>query len=120
MGVADIRLRRSLLGALLLVAAAALPGCAPYPVYTAPPVSKFDRAWDAAYGAAGEVGVQITSADRGTGVIRGVKDAVEVTLIVRSQADGSAVTEIKATGPQSQQRAVSQALSSAYDRRMGR
>lgn len=31
-----------------------------------------------------------------------------------------AVTEIKATGSQYQERAVAQALSQAYDRRMGR
>jgi len=117
-GVAN-RMRRLLLAGAVL-AVSALPGCAPYPVYTAPPVSKFDRAWDAAYGAAGDVGVRITSADRGSGVIRGVKDGVQVTLAVRSQADGGAVTEIKATGSQYQERAVAQALSQAYDRRMGR
>ncbi len=33
---------------------------------------------------------------------------------------GAAVTEIKATGSQHQERAVAQALSRAYDRRMGR
>lgn len=99
---------------------AALQGCEPYPAYTAAPPSKFDRVWDAAYGAAADTGVQIQSADRGSGVIRGIKDAVSVTIHVRGQADGSVVAEIKATGPAPHDRVVSQQLSQAYERRMGR
>lgn len=113
------------LAGLALAAAIAIPvlglqGCVPYPVYTAPPPSKYDRVWDAAYGAATDVGVQIQSADRGSGLIRGFKDQVTVSISVRSQPDGGAVAEIKATGPAPHDRAVSQQLSQAYERRMGR
>lgn len=113
-------LRGALVAAVLAVAVIALQGCVPYPVYTAPPPSKYDRVWDAAYGAAADVGVQIQSADRGGGLIRGFKDQVTVTISVRAQPDGGAVAEIKATGPAPHDRVVSQQLSQAYERRMGR
>ncbi|HSD61087.1 MAG TPA: hypothetical protein VLC55_09560 [Burkholderiales bacterium] len=106
--------------AAIALAFMALQGCVPYPVPTAPPPSKFDRVWDAAYGAAADVGVQIQSADRGSGTIRGTKDSVTVTINVRAQADGGATAEIKATGPAPQDRVVSQQISQAYERRMGR
>ncbi|HEX6829621.1 MAG TPA: hypothetical protein VF104_11660 [Burkholderiales bacterium] len=106
--------------AVIAFAAATIEGCVPYPVYTTPPASKYDRVWDAAYGAATDVGVQIQSADRGSGLIRGVKEQVTVTITVRSQPDGGAVAEIKATGPTPHDRVVSQQLSQAYERRMGR
>lgn len=101
-------------------AAAALQACVAYPVATAPPPSKYDRVWDAAYGAAADTGVQIQTADRTSGVIRGTKDGVTVNITVRAQPDGGAVAEIKATGPVPNDRVVSQQLSAAYDRRMGR
>lgn len=107
-------------GALVALALAALQGCVAYPVATTPPPSKYDRVWDAAYGAAADVGVQIQSADRGSGVIRGTRDGVTVSITVRAQPDGGAVAEIKATGPAPNDRVVSQQLSAAYDRRMGR
>jgi hypothetical protein len=110
--------------AVLILTAATLAGCYPYPVYTptptAPPVSKFDRVWDAAYGAATDVGVKIQSADRNSGMIQGMKDAVAVSIYVRTQADGSVAAEITAKGPASQQQAVSDQISQAYERRMGR
>jgi hypothetical protein len=45
------RLMRAASVATLALAFIALQGCVPCPVYTAPPPSKFDRVWDAAYGA---------------------------------------------------------------------
>jgi hypothetical protein len=91
----------------------------PVPVY-APP-SKFDRAWDAARGAAADLGVDVISADRSTGVIRGTKNANDVTMSVRTQADGSVRVEIN-TQPLSASAdpTLAHALSDAYDRRMGR
>ncbi|HET9699958.1 MAG TPA: hypothetical protein VFP70_03460 [Burkholderiales bacterium] len=107
--------------ALLGIAVAALAGCYyPYPVTASPPPSKYDRVWEAAYGAAADVGVQIQTADRASGVIRGTKDGVIVNINVRAQSDGGAMAEIKATGPAPHDRVVSQQLSQAYDRRMGR
>jgi hypothetical protein len=83
--------------------------------------SKFDRAWDAARGAAADVGVYVTSADRASGVIRGTKDDNEVTISVWTQADGSVRVEINAKSPRAGTDTVlAQSLSAAYDRRMGR
>jgi hypothetical protein len=109
----------------MALVAVTLAGCYPYPVYTTPPpttppASKFDQVWSAAYGAAQDTGVAITTADRGTGVIRGIKDQVNVTINVRSQADGSVVAEINAKGPGGQEKAISDQISRAYERRMGR
>ena len=122
--------RRAVLRRLIRLGAAALgaaavAGCAPYPVYTAPPASapppsKYDRVWDAAYGAAQDAGVRITSADRGSGLIQGAKDGVEVTIRVRPQADGGAVAEIKTAAPGGQDGGLGGRISQAYDRRMGR
>ena len=111
------------LGAAAL-GAAALAGC--YPVYTVPPpsapppVPKYDRVWDAAYGAAQDVGVRITNADRGSGVIQGTKDGVDVTIRVRAQPDGGAIAEIKTAAPAGQDGGLGGRISQAYDRRMGR
>src|SRR5207253_1561877 len=59
---------------LSIVAAAALVvGCVvapypyPYPTTTVSSPPSFDRSWDAALGAAADVGVQITNADRASG-----------------------------------------------------
>ena len=79
---------------LLIVAAIVLlAGCvvAPYP-YGAPVVTttpaSFDRSWDAALGAAGDVGVQVTSTDYASGRITGNKAAATVAIELLRQADG--------------------------------
>ena len=59
----------------------------PYPGYYA--ASTFDRAWSAAQGALQDAGVRITGSDQGTGVIRGDKDGIDVSVAVVRQADGS-------------------------------
>jgi hypothetical protein len=113
-------LRRFARGAAAALGAAALAGCVPYPVYTAPPPSKYDRVWDAAYGAAQDAGVRITTADRGGGLIQGTRDGVDVTIRVRGQPDGGAVAEIKTAAPGGQDGGLAGRISQAYDRRMGR
>ena len=99
----------------------AFSGCTyyqPVPVSSGP--SKFDRCWDAANGAAADVGVQITSSDRASGVITGYADSVDVTVLVRTQADGGVRVEFNTKGPRGQDTALADSLSRAYDRRMGR
>jgi hypothetical protein len=110
----------SLLVVLLLIGPT---GCTYYeaaPAY-APAPSKFDRAWEAALGAAKDVGVDIASADRATGVIQGSVNGSAVSISVWQQADGSVRVEINArssvAGPDA---ALADRLSRAYDRRMGR
>ena len=99
---------------------AALAGCTVYePVPVSAP-STFDRSWSAALAAAQDEGVRITSEDRGSGLIRGFRDEQEVTINIRSQADGSVRVEMSARGPKGSDPALAGRISRAYDRRMGR
>jgi len=91
----------------------------PVPAYTPPP-STFDRAWSAAIGAAQDEGVRITSEDRANGIIRGDRGEQEVTINVRTQADGNVRVEFTARGPKGLDQGLAGRISRAYDRRMGR
>ncbi len=104
----------------LIGSCAALAGCTVYePVPVAAP-STFDRSWNAALAAAQDVGVQITSQDRGSGLIQGYSGEQTVTINLRSQADGSVRIEISARGPKGSDQGLASRISRAYDRRMGR
>ena len=106
--------------ACLLAAAGA--GCTYYQVAPAPQSgpSVFDRSWNAAQAAAEDVGVSVYMADRASGTIRGTTANDEVTIRVLTQADGSVRVEFSAKGGPGSDPAVTQRLSDAYDRRMGR
>lgn len=96
-------------------------GCAsePVPVYVPAP-STFDRAWSAALGASREEGVQIVSEDRVSGIINGIKGDQEVTISMRTQADGNVRVEFSQRGPKGADPGLAGRISRAYDRRMGR
>lgn len=106
---------------------ALLAGCAepepapepppPKPVYITP---VYDRAWAAALGGAQDAGVQIQSSDRATGLIRGTKDGIDVTIIVARQADGSVRVQFSSKGPKESDPGLPERFSKAYDKRMGR
>ena len=98
----------------------ALAGCATNEPAAGPAPSAFDRSWSAALSAAQDEGVRITSEDRGSGVIRGFRNEQEVTINLRSQADGSVRIEISARGPKGSDPGLASKISRAYDRRMGR
>ncbi|HEX6810892.1 MAG TPA: hypothetical protein VF384_04640 [Planctomycetota bacterium] len=109
---------------MLLFAFAALPFAAcvapepePVPVpQTVTTQPSFDRSWDAALGAAADVGVLVASSDRAAGRIQGHKEGAEVTIDVLRQADGSLRVAFNArTNP-----TLGDLWRSAYDRRMGR
>jgi uncharacterized lipoprotein YajG len=100
--------------------AVALAGCATNEPAAVPAPSTFDRSWSAALSAAQDEGVRITSEDRGSGVIRGFRNEQEVTINLRSQADGSVRIEISARGPKGSDPGLASRISRAYDRRMGR
>lgn len=91
----------------------------PVPV-SVPAPSTFDRAWSAAIGAAQDEGVRITSEDRANGIIRGNRGEQEVTIDVRTQADGNVRVEFSARGPKGSDPGLAGRISRAYDRRMGR
>ena len=97
-------------------------GCVVYePVpASAPATSGFDRSWNAALGAAQDVGIRILSEDRVRGVITGANDSREVAIMVMTQADGRVRVEISARGPQGGDANLASDISRAYDRRMGR
>jgi len=105
---------------LLVVGLTTLAGCAASEPVPAPMPSTFDRAWSAALSAAQDEGVRIVSEDRQSGIIRGSRDPQEVTILLRSQADGSVRVEISSRGPKGSDPGLAGRISRAYDRRMGR
>ena len=104
----------------VILCSAPLAGCVvyePYPGYYYGG-SNFDRAWSAALGGAQDAGVQVASAEPGTGLIRGAADGGDVVVTVARQADGSVRVQFDAKGPA--QRELADRFSRAYERRMGR
>jgi len=98
-------------------------GCTVYQtapgVYSPAPPSAFDRAWEAARGAAYDEGVTVTSEDRSQGLIMGRRGPFDVTISLMTQADGSVRVSIKTRGPEAQDPTLNQRLTAAYNRRMG-
>jgi hypothetical protein len=115
-----MRQYRRWIAVVVVVSFAALAGCATNEPPPAPPPSPFDRAWNAALGAAQDEGVRVTSADRVSGVIRGSRDQQEVTINLQTQADGNVRVEMSARGPKGSDPGLAGRISRAYDRRMGR
>ena len=109
----------------IIVAAAAIMliySCAnpePAPSY-APAPSTFDRAWSAAINAAQDEGVGITSEDRASGRISGIRGKQEITIYLRTQADGNVRLEFSVRGPKGADPELASRISRAYDRWMGR
>jgi hypothetical protein len=99
-----------------------LAGCVyePYPGYYYTTTNNFDRAWSAALGGAQDVGVQVGSAERENGLIRGAKGEIRVQISVVRQADGSVRVQFDAKGPTQDDPGLADRFSKAYDRRMGR
>jgi hypothetical protein len=82
---------------------------------------RFEQSWQAARGAASDVGVRITQEDRPSGTLRGEQGSSKVTVTVIPQADQTIQVGINVTGGTSaQDENLSQRLNSAYQRRMGR
>ena len=94
-------------------------GCESAPYY-APAPSAFDRSWSAAINAAQDEGVRITAEDRGSGTISGTRGEQDITIYVRTQADGSVRLEFSVRGPKGADPGLASRISRAYDRRMGR
>jgi hypothetical protein len=70
--------------------------------------------------AAEDTGVKITSADRTTGIIRGVTSSSDVTISVISQADGKTRVDFSSKGPKGQDPDLNDRFTRFYNRRMGR
>ena len=100
-----------------------LAGCVvyePVPAYTVSTPANFDRAWNAALGGVQDAGVQVASAEPATGLIRGTREGIDVTVVVARQADGSVRVQFDAKGPTERDPGLANRFSQAYDRRMGR
>ena len=106
--------------AVIIVSGWVYAGCTTYEPPPSPPPSPFDRAWNAALGAAQDEAVQVTSSDRVSGVIRGYRAQQEVTIKLQTQADGNVRIEMSARGPKGSEPGLAERISRAYDRRMGR
>jgi hypothetical protein len=117
------------LGISVLLSLVILAGCyvygpvppqpSPEPVYSYRP-STFERSWNAALDAMEDVGVHIVSADKNSGIIRGIRDTVDATVTVRTQADGRVRVEFNARGSSAQDHNLADRIYQAYERRMGR
>ena len=118
-------MRTSRLARIALAAAStlAIAGCYTYPApayQTVAVAPSFDRSWDAALGAAADAGIQIRSADRGSGRITGTKAGASVTIDVRPQADNT--LQVIFTAPDSKETnpTLNDRWLAAYQQRMGR
>ena len=105
---------------VICLCSVSLAGCTYYGVPATPSEPVYDRAWSAALGGAQDVGVQVASADPATGMIRGTKDGVGVTVLVVRQADGGARVQLDSAGPTPRDPDLHSRFVQAYNRRMGR
>ena len=109
----------------LAVACTVIAGCYtyPYPVpayQTVTVAPSFDKSWDAALGAAADVGIQIASADRGAGRITGSKGGARVTIDVRPQADNTLQVIFSAPDSKETNPSLNDRWLAVYHQRMGR
>lgn len=109
---------------LLTLAVALTSGCTYYQtapgVYSTAPVSKFDKSWSAAVGALADQSVKITVENREAGVVQGVRNGIDVTANVRTQADGSVRVQFDTAGDTARDPELINRITAAYNRRMGR
>ena len=114
--------RASFIATFIYIAAIILlSACAQEPApYYVPAPSTFDRAWSAAINAAQDEGVRISSEDRASGTIKGTREQQEITIYVRTQADGNVRLEFSVRGPKGADPGLVGRISRAYDQRMGR
>jgi hypothetical protein len=102
----------------LLIATGITVACVEYvPV---PASSTYDRAWNAALGGVQDAGVTITQAEPTTGVIRGTRNGINVTVSVARHYDGTVRVQFDTKGDTSKDPQLSNRFSHAYERRMGR
>ena len=105
--------------ATAIVSAAFAAGCVVYEPVPAQ-YSAYDRAWNAALGALDDAGVQVNSADAASGIIRGRRGSVDVSVSVLRQADGRTRVQFDAKGDSSSDPGLARRFDNAYERRMGR
>ena len=110
---------------LAVAAVFMVQGCytSPTPVSapTRPMTERFEQSWQAARGAASDVGVRVTSEDRASGTLRGEQGSSSVAITVVPQADQTIQVGFAVTGGAASADAnLKEHLTRAYQRRMGR
>jgi hypothetical protein len=100
--------------AIVLLAAVSF-GCT-----SAPERPTTDRAFDAAVGALGDVGVQVTTSDRPSGQIRGTRNNVPVAVSIVRLPDGRTRVQFEAKGAKARDPELPSRFLDAYERRMNR
>lgn len=115
---------RTVASVIAVAAAFMLQGCYTTPTPVPAPRSiqeRFEASWQAARGAASDVGVRLTYEDRPSGTLRGEQGSSSVSITVVPQADATIHVGFTVTGGTSSQDAnLRERLTSAYQRRMGR
>lgn len=116
---------KTIASGVAVVAVFMLQGCytAPTPVTVPgrPMPERFEASWQAARGAATDVGVRISSEDRQSGTLRGEQGSSSVAITVVPQADQTIQVGFSVTGGTATQDAnLKEHLTRAYQRRMGR
>lgn len=91
-----------------------LAGCASYEP------DPMQQSWQAATGAITDVGLTLVTADHATGTIRGTKGKTEGIIAVRMRGDGRVGVEITSRDPDRVDPTLTERLTQAYNRRMGR
>jgi hypothetical protein len=104
-----------IVAAILL--ALGLAGCV---VYAPAPVDQVEVSFNAAHGALQDVGLNVVSADRATGTLRGVRGDVEGVIQVAMRNDGRVGVQITARDPANRDPGLVDRITNAYNRRMGR
>jgi hypothetical protein len=85
------------------------------------PAEKFEASWQAARGAASDVGVSINREDRATGTLQGTKGSSNVNITVAPRNDGTVQVAVSVTAPTPAESAdLKNRVTNAYQRRMGR
>jgi hypothetical protein len=104
--------RSSLIAFAVLFACTGCASSEPEP--GVPGAAKYDRAFNAALGAAGDAGIEVRTSDRAAGRIYGSKGGAEIMIWLQWQPNGSTKVEFSPSG------VIGQQWLSAYNRRMGR
>lgn len=64
--------------------------------------STCERSWSAAWASMQDVGVNVVSSDRNGGVVTGIKDGVDTSITISTQADGQVRVVFNSGGPSGQ------------------
>ena len=117
---------RTVVIGLAVVTGVLLQGCYTAPTPVAVPSTRsiperFEASWQAARGAASDVGVHVTHEDRSTGTLRGTHGSSNIAISVVTQADATIHVGFSVTGGTvSQDANLKEHLTRSYQRRMGR